>query len=1212
MSVARVERWILVLACLSLALVQAGSMAAPPAPARSPAPAGRPVSALADSLPGWAPSRGLLVAEVVTRGAAASDQYVEIYNASVGALSLAGLELVYVTASGATVTRKQAWSDLWLPAGHHLLIANAAGAFAANADGLFSGGFSTTGGSLVLRSLSGGVVDALSWGTAANAFVERSAGLAPPTGAGLERLPGGQAGNAVDTNDNLADTHVQQQPVPRNLAAGPLPAWPGPTASASPSPPAGLPSLSPTDSPAPTYEPPPPFEDEPPGDDPDGPLDPSTAPGSSQSPGPPPQPTADPGQPTAAPTAAASPAPADPTPTLPPAASQAPASSPPEPTPSVEPSPSPAPPRIADLRSLPLGTPVTAHGWLTTPLGLTESGRGAFIEDETGGLAVYLGAGTWPVASAVGTTITISGVLETRFSLLTLRVASADHASLGQQLLPPMPMTVVVNEVAEGIEGRLVSVEGAISDGISTLTDGFSTSVDDGTGSLRVIVAAASGIDRAELARGRQVRLTGVIGQRDTSGTGLSGYRLHLRGPLDIQPMASPSPEPLPSTPPATPGPTLGPPANPSPVPTPVPTPMPTAAQPSPIPIALARQLPAGQRALVQGVVTVRPGRVLGDRTICLQDSSAGICVRLPDGVSAVAGDVLIVDGTLADPYGNLELRPAANGVTRVGSAALPPARNLSMSELGEATEGLLALVKGTLTTSSASSTGAITVMLEDATGEGRVYVHAPLGMTRDQFPRGRRLSVYGIVGDRLGLYRLWPRDAGDFVTEASPPAAPTPTPTGLPAPIATSPPGGGGQPGPTPSVAGSVSIGEALRRVGQKVTVDGVVSAPAGLLDADGRRLTIQDGSGAILLRLPIGAASAAVGQRLRATGEVGTYYGAPQLAAVEAPVVLGGATLEAARVTRAPLPASAEWRLVVVSGNVDSLSRSGDAWRAELAVDGGTIPIVGLGRSGIPTDALVKGRLATVTGVVRRAYPTATDQRLAIVPRSRADVSLGAAQAEPHASGGPDGGASPDASPTAGTGEGTNPQASGPPGFGDVPVVALSELAAHEGRRVRVGGRIERLAGEQVLISDGTAVAALVLVDEARSLVLRFRRGLLINASGQVVRLDQGGLAVRVGSPSDVVIGGAERPTLSSSPAPSLATMSPGDRPDEAMPGPTAAGDGMAALVGLLVVMGAVTGSATAFLAAQPGRRRAIRLVVARFREAIWRWRTTLRKRS
>jgi hypothetical protein len=408
-----------------------------------------------------------------------------------------------------------------------------------------------------------------------------------------------------------------------------------------------------------------------------------------------------------------------------------------------------------------------------------------------------------------------------------------------------------------------------------------------------------------------------------------------------------------------------------------------------------------------------------------------------------------------------------------------------------------------------------------------------------------------------------------------------------------------------------SVSIKEALRRTGQKVAIEGVVSAPPNLLDADGRRITVQDGEAAILLRLPTGAPMPAVGQRIRASGEVGTYYGAPQLAATEAPAVLGAGRLEAMRVTGAPLPAAAEWRLVTVSGTVESSQRSGDSWRAEITIGGGSVPIVGLARSGIASNALVKGRGATVTGLVRRAYPTASDQRFAVVPRGPGDVSLGAAAgvngspdpSDPSATGGS---FDPAASLAPGA---THPPVTAPNDFGAALAVALSELAGHMGERVRVGGRIERVLGERLMISDGTATASIVIGPAARPLLSSLRAGMLVNVIGTVIRHESGGLAVLVEDPADLVVGAvsavaAPSARPSSSPdlteAPSPATEGEGGAPTGS--------DALPLIVGLLAVLGAVTGSATAFFARRAGTRDAARMAAVRLREAIQRWRRRL----
>ena len=53
----------------------------------------------------------LVVSEVVTGGASASDELIELYNPTASPLPLDGLEVIYVTASGATVSRRAAWGS---------------------------------------------------------------------------------------------------------------------------------------------------------------------------------------------------------------------------------------------------------------------------------------------------------------------------------------------------------------------------------------------------------------------------------------------------------------------------------------------------------------------------------------------------------------------------------------------------------------------------------------------------------------------------------------------------------------------------------------------------------------------------------------------------------------------------------------------------------------------------------------------------------------------------------------------------------------------------------------------------------------------------------------------------------------------------------------------------------------------------------------------
>jgi hypothetical protein len=559
-----------------------------------------------------------------------------------------------------------------------------------------------------------------------------------------------------------------------------------------------------------------------------------------------------------------------------------------------------------------------------------------------------------------------------------------------------------------------------------------------------------------------------------------------------------------------------------------------------------------GQRAVVRGVVTVGPGRILGEQIIAVQDATGGICVKLPAGNHAgiVPGRVLEVDGVLAAPYANLELRAISDGIRVVATGSQPQPRNLTVAQLGEETEGLLARLTVTVRRIDTSSSGSVTLIVEDASGEGRVFLHAAIGMTRAHFTVGQGIAATGIVGDRLGLYRLWPRSQSDI--HLLPPAGqsgnPEPSPTTAPGSTtappngsATGSPGGAGSPsGPSGSPGTNapavVSIADALRRHGQTVAIEGVVTAPSGLLDADSRRVTLQDSTAAILIRLPAEAPTATVGQRMRVVGQVGTYYGAAQLTVGAPPTGLERATVNPASVRAAPLAPGLEWRLVTVSGRVDSVRRDGDNWRAELTLSGGGVPIVGLGRSGIASTALVAGREATITGIVRRAYPTANDQRLAVVPRSASDVALGSAAGD---------GASPSPAPghdnlpnagQDGSGMGAHDGAGGTDGpvadggsaaplGGEAaaepraPDVAFADLSGHDGETVHVGGRIEGRDGLRLRVNDGSATAVLRLTGRAEALSASLLVGHLINAQGVVERTASGGLEIRVDDPALVV---------------------------------------------------------------------------------------------
>jgi hypothetical protein len=784
----------LLAACLTLTLASGFVRAAPTQPA---------TAAVA-----WLPSSGLLLSEVMTGGASASDEFIELYNASSDPVDLIGDEIVYVSASGGTVTRKASWTTASaLVPGQHLLVANSAGVYAAGADAIYTGGLAATGGAVALRAADGSVIDAIAWGNATNGFIEGTAAAAPPAGSSLERLPGGAAGNGVDTNDDSLDWFVQPDPGPQALADPPVPGSPSPTVTPTVAPSEPTPAITqptPTTTDAPT-------------------VAPTT-------------------EPTDTPTAMPTPTPAAPTAT------------PVDPTPTA--SPAQATETIASARSAAPGTAVVIEGVLTTPLGLTDGGQGAFVQDATAGIALYLSGGGWP-ALPTGTAVRLAGTTAARYGQATIRVT--DHG----QFVPlgpaaaPAPLELATGDAGAPAEGLLVTTGGSVTTTPEALTDGFAVLVDDGSGALRVVIGAATGISREAFHHGLTVGVTGVLGQHASSGTA-GGYRLYLRSPSDVVAAAS-SPSPAPS----------------------------------------------------------------------------------------------------------------ASG------------------------------------------------------------------------PR--------------------PSSSGDVVS-----------------PIA------------------------AVTQTGQRATVEGVVTSGGTLWGVDQRRFTLQDASGALLVRVPAGVRLPAVGRSVRVSGTVGHYLGAPELGAAAPPVALASGTAAMAHpIARAPLVSSLRWDLVVAVGTVTAVRRSATSWRGELRLaDGSRLPI-GAGIAAVPASRFAVGSRVAVTGIARPPATGSTDGQLYEMLRGPADLVV-----LRH----PPSGETVAAAPTGVT-------RTAPP---DEPLDAdLADLPALVGRLVRVGGVIVAADAYQLTLDDGTAQATVRLpADAAASTPLP--TGTAVTLVARVAAASGGGVHLELQAMADLALAG------------------------------------------------------------------------------------------
>jgi hypothetical protein len=668
----------------------------------------------------------LLISEVMTGGSSASDEFIELYNPSAGALPLEGLEVVYVTVSGATVTRKAAWAAgaPEVGPGAHLLVANAAGVFAPLADASYANGLAATGGSVALR-LQGAAtaIDAVGWGAATSTWLETRPAAAPAAGSSLERLPGGSSGSGQDTDDNLVDFTIQPVPDPQNSGSPPTP-----SASASP-----MPSATDAATPSPTPE-------ASLGSSPDATLEPTAT-----------------ETPLATPTFQAS---GSPVPTETPAATATPG-------PSLAPTPveTPMPPiPIGTARSQPDGTVATVEGVALTASDFTDGG--GYVLDATAGIAVLLADGTF----SRGSMLRVTGTLDDRYAQRTIRSSAAQVSVLGAGI-GPLPVDAATGAIGEGLEGALVELTGVIVSSATTLSAGVAWDLDDGSGPTRVLVATSTGIDTSAWARGVGLTLIGVVGQRDSSGGGTGGYRVQPRDAADVvafEPVATPSPSATPQ-PTASPTPTL-----PSATPLPSASPTPTPEIPL-LSIEAARAATVGTHLRVRGVVTAQSGLIeVGSAVV--QDPTGAILVRLAgDAGSLGLGQLVELSGTRSTKAGMLSLRVTTPPLS-LGRQADPEPLRRATGALDEGEEALLVVARGAVRGAiSRPRNGAVSFAIDDGSGPIRVTISARAGIAAGAIQGGTWLELRGVLGQEttgdapLRGYRLWPRAAGDLTVIASP-----------------------------------------------------------------------------------------------------------------------------------------------------------------------------------------------------------------------------------------------------------------------------------------------------------------------------------------------------------------------------------------------------------------------------------------------------------
>ena len=140
--------------------------------------------------------------------------------------------------------------------------------------------------------------------------------------------------------------------------------------------------------------------------------------------------------------------------------------------------------------------------------------------------------------------VTVEGTVSSRFSQRTLRISESALIP-GPAADLPAALPLETGAASESFEGQRVRLNGTIIGAPDQLTDGLGVTLDDGSGTIRAVVGPEAA-NAQSLASGMVATISGPLGQRDSSGTGTAGYRVHvtLSGRAPACARANPQPRP--------------------------------------------------------------------------------------------------------------------------------------------------------------------------------------------------------------------------------------------------------------------------------------------------------------------------------------------------------------------------------------------------------------------------------------------------------------------------------------------------------------------------------------------------------------------------------------------------------------------------------------------------------------------------------------------
>jgi predicted extracellular nuclease len=169
---------------------------------------------------------GVFISEVLPGVPGNNNQeFIELYNAGSAVVDLEGWSLWYLLGSGQQEELVYAWDmPAAIPAHGHYLLIRSGKDFGIIPDASFDTSLFERKGGLALRDTDSANIDKIGWGDAAEGFFAGSPAQPPNDGASLERLPGGDGGNGVDSGLNAVDFVARATPEAQNSGSPVTPA----------------------------------------------------------------------------------------------------------------------------------------------------------------------------------------------------------------------------------------------------------------------------------------------------------------------------------------------------------------------------------------------------------------------------------------------------------------------------------------------------------------------------------------------------------------------------------------------------------------------------------------------------------------------------------------------------------------------------------------------------------------------------------------------------------------------------------------------------------------------------------------------------------------------------------------------------------------------------------------------------------------------------